>query len=184
MSAVGRGAISSQRFFEVFNHLEHHVEKKYGLAVVISDVPAPFTGDLDGAEIKVDYAEDAEGALFILCHLFGHTVQWNLSARAREIGGELKESPSEELLAELVDYEREACRYSLALLHEAGVGDLDQWLTDFSHCDLEYLRHFYRTGEKRPFESFWRDGQPLLEELEIPPFVPRRWVSRWEGVVI
>ena len=29
---------------------------------------------------------DIEDAVFILIHLFGHTVQWNVSERARQIG--------------------------------------------------------------------------------------------------
>ena len=175
---------SPERCYEVFNLVERHVEDVYGLPVRIRDVPAPFTGDLDGAEIHVDYEESPENALFILCHLFGHTVQWNLSARAREIGTVIQSNPSPELMAELGEYEEEACRYSLALLHRLGITDLDQWLSDFARCDLAYLTHFYRTGEKRPFLSFWKSGEPVLEPLEIPPFEPQRWISRWEGVVV
>lgn len=169
---------------EVFDTVEAFIERRYELPVVISDVPAPFTGDLDGAEIRVDYAEEIEGALFILLHLFGHTVQWNLSARAREIGTVIQTNPSPKLLLELEEYEREACRYSLQLLHDAGFRDLDQWLTDFSVCDFAYLRHFYETGEKRPFFGFWQPNRPLLEPLPVPPFEPQRWVSRWEGTVV
>jgi hypothetical protein len=69
-------------------------------------------------------------------------------------------------------------------LHELGVRDLDQWLADFAACDLAYLVHFYRNGDKPPFRSFWRDGQPLLEPLAIPVFEPTRWVTRYEGIVI
>ena len=41
-------AISEERFIEVFNLAEKHLEDRYELPVVISDVPNPFTGDLDG----------------------------------------------------------------------------------------------------------------------------------------
>jgi hypothetical protein len=44
--------------------------------------------------------------------------------------------------------------------------------------------HFYRTGEKRLFRTFWRDGMPLLTPLPIPEFCPERWVSRSGGVVL
>ena len=172
------------RLREVFNALEAHIERRYALPVIISDVPFPFTGDLDGAEIRVDYEEEIESALFIMLHLFGHTVQWNTSARAREIGRLMEANPSAELLAELEAYELEACRYSLQLLHEASVFDLDQWLSDFASCDFAYLRHFYQTGEKRPFREFWQPGQPLLEPLGIPEFRPTRWISRWTGIVV
>ena len=72
---------TKDRLHEVFNLVEQHVEQTYGIPVKINDVPSPVTGDLDGAEIHVDYREEIDGAVFILAHLFGHTVQWNLSER-------------------------------------------------------------------------------------------------------
>lgn len=175
---------SDDRLREVFNLVEAHIEDRYGIPVLIKDVAHPFTGDLDGAEIHVDHAEKIESAVFIVAHLFGHTVQWNISERARKIGSRVYENPSEELLRELQEYEQRGCQYSIALLHEIGIRDLDQWLSDFAACDYAYLEHFYRTGEKRPFMSFWLDGQQILEPLPIPEFTPQRWVSRWEGVVV
>lgn len=175
---------SEERFRRAFDVVEPYIERRWSVPVRIRDVPSPFTGDLDGAEIHVDYALPAEDALFNVVHLFGHTVQWNLSPRAREIGSVVHLRPGPELLAELARYEEEACRYSLQLFHDAGVRDLDQWLSDFAACDAAYLDCFYRTGEKRPLRSFWKDGVPLLAPLPIPPFRPTRWVSRWEGIVI
>lgn len=174
---------TEERFREVFDVVEAHVERRWGIPVVVSDVPDPFTGDLDGAEIAVDHDLDAEEALFILAHLFGHTVQWNTSARAREIGTLAVTAPDEALLAELEAYEVEGCRYALQLFHDAGVRDLDQWMSDFAACDVAYLLHFYRTGEKLPFRGFWRDGTPPVAPLPIPEFHPERWVARG-GVVI
>lgn len=172
------------RLREVFNVLERHIEHRYGVPVRIRDVPNPFTGDLDGAEIHVDYDEDIESALFIVAHLFGHTVQWNTSEAARELGYRLYPNPSEALIRRLQDYEHEACEYSLQLFHEAGVHDLDQWLSDYAACDFAYLVDFYRTGQKKPFRSFWRAGAPLLTPRPIPDFHPTKWVSRWEGIVV
>lgn len=169
---------------EVFNTLEAHIERKYGIPVRIRDVPNPFTGDLDGAEIHVDYAEDIESALFIIAHLFGHTVQWNTDEKARAIGYRLYPNPTPEQLAALRAYEQEACRYSLQLFHEAGVRDLDQWVSDYSACDFAYLEHFYVKGDKPPFKTFWKDGAPLLVPKPIPDFRPHKWVSRWEGIVV
>jgi hypothetical protein len=54
------------RLREVFNTLESYIERRYGIPVVISDVPDPFTGDLDGSEIRVDYANDVEASVFII----------------------------------------------------------------------------------------------------------------------
>ncbi len=176
--------MTDERFTEAFNLVEPFIERRYGIPIVITDVKDPFTGDLDGAEIRVDYDLVGEEALFILVHLFGHTVQWNLSERAREIGTLPVTNASEELLTELREYEKEACAYSLQLFHEAGVRDLDQWISDFAACDIAYLMNFYRTGEQRPFRSFWRDGQPAVMPKAIPEFHPAKWVSRWDGVVI
>lgn len=61
-------------FQEAFNRVELQIEKHYGIPVSISDVLDPNTGDFDGMSIKVDYDQDLETALFVLIHLFGHTV--------------------------------------------------------------------------------------------------------------
>jgi hypothetical protein len=177
-------APSDDRMRQAFNTLEPYIEDRYGIPVRIRDVPDPFTGDLDGAEIHVDYADDIESALFIIAHLYGHTVQWNLSAEGRELGYKIVQNPPPELLERLRVYEVEACRYSLQLFHEAGVKDLDQWVSDYAACDWAYLAHFYRTGEKKPFKSFWRENEPLITPLKIPDFRPQKWVSRWDGIVV
>jgi len=156
---------SEARFREVFDRVEAYIERRWDVPVVIRDVTDPFTGDLDGAHIEVDYDQSFEDALFIIAHLFGHTVQWNSDPRARTIGMMRIKNPTEEVLAEVRDYERTACRYSLQLFHEAGIDDLDQWIADFAACDSSYLIHFYCTGEKRPFRTFWKSDTPLLEPL-------------------
>lgn len=181
---VAAAPVSNEELQRIFDRLERHIEVKYGIPVRIEDVPNPFTGDLDGAEIQIDYAEDTAGALFLLVHLFGHTVQWNLSAEDREIGSRLAMNPSDELMRRLLAYEQQAARYSLAVLHEIGVRHLDAWISDFSACDLRYLEHFYRTGEKRPFHSFWVKGTPVIVPEAVPAFQPTRWMTRGEGIVI
>jgi hypothetical protein len=175
---------TDERFREVYNTVAAYVEDHYGIPVVISDVVNPFTGDLDGSEIHVDYENSIEEAVFILVHLFGHTVQWNMSDYNRKIGYEVQQNPSVEKLDELERYEKEACGYSLQLFHDAGVRDLDQWTSDYAACDFAFLRTFYSTGKRSPFRSFWKDGQPLLKPLPIPDFVPTKWISRWQGIVV
>jgi len=182
--APGDSRPSDARLRAVFDTVEPYIERRYGVPVRIREVPNPFTGDLDGAEIHVDHDQEVESAVFIIAHLFGHTVQWNTSAEARKIGYRLYVDATEAELAALTDYEIVACRYSIQLFHEAGVHDLDQWLSDFSACDLAYLMHFYRTGEKRPIMSFWVNGTQRLEPLAIPEFTPQKWVTRWEGIVV
>ncbi|MCU1347374.1 MAG: hypothetical protein JWO56_404 [Acidobacteria bacterium] len=175
---------TEERYREAFNLVEAYIERRYEVQVLISDVTDPFTGDLDGAQIAVDYDQSSEDALFIIVHLFGHTVQWNTDPRARDIGSLQPAAIDESRMADLRDYEQTACRYSLQLLHEAGIPDLDQWVADFAACDWAYLSHFYRTGEKRAFRSFWHEGMPLVAPLPVPEFQPTRWRSRADGVVI
>lgn len=174
---------SRDRLVAVFARVERVIEDRWGIPVVISDVANPFTGDLDGAEIKVDYDLDAEDALFIIVHLFGHTAQWNTSEAARAIG-RYPGPWTDEAVARVQAYEHEACCYSLQLFHEAGVTDLDQWLSDFSACDFAYLEHFYRTGKTGVFRSFWKDGTPRLTPKPVPAFTPQKWLGRWAGIVV
>ncbi len=172
------------RLRAVFNRLERLIEDRWSIPVRLQDVPNPFTGDLDGEQIFVDYDLEIEDAVFILIHLFGHTVQWNVSAASREVAFLAPATWTPAQLAAAVDYEQEACRYSLQLLHDAGIHDLDQWIADFAACDIRYLMHFYKTGEKRPFRSFWQDGSPLVAPLAIPDFHPTQWLSRYQGTVV
>jgi hypothetical protein len=173
----------SGRFGQAFSLITSLIETRYGLPVDVDDVPAPFTGDLDGERILVDDELSSEDALFIVAHLFGHTVQWNTNPAEREIGTLAVQNPSDELLQRLGDYERRAAAYALQLFHEAGVLDLDQWFSDYSTCDVTYLLDFYRTGEKKPFRSLWKHGTTPIAPAAIPPFQPTRWVAR-NGVVI
>lgn len=171
-------------FANAFHAVAAHVHRRYGVAVVMAEVPEPFKGDLDGAEVVIGPGNDAETRLFLVAHLFGHTVQWNTSDASRRLGMTMPVHPDDDALDALEAYEREACRYSLQALHEAGVRHLDQWIADYSTCDFAFLRHFYRTGERRSFAGFWRDGQPLLDPLEIPAFTPRRWRARGRAIVV
>jgi hypothetical protein len=176
---------SQNRFYKAFNILEAYVERIYHIPIRVVDIPEPFTGDLDGALIQIDYDVQPEEGLAILAHLFGHTIQWNLSEHGRTVGVQAADSAiSEARLQELYDYELEAARYSLQLFHDAGLMDLDQWISDYFHCDWAYLSHFYRTAEKRGFFSFWRSGGPRIQPLAIPEFQPRSWCNRLGGVVI
>jgi hypothetical protein len=164
--------------------VKEHLDRSYGIRVVTLDVPDPLTGDLDGAEIHIDYAVTPEQRLFLLAHLFGHTVQWNVSPRAFEIGKVHEPPVSEELLPAILEYEREAAGYALGMLHEIGITDADQWLSDYTACDAAYLAHYYRTGEKREFSSFWRDKTPRVQPCQVPRFKPTKKVFRRDGIVI
>ena len=161
------------RFEEAFETVAALVRDRYGVTVGIGEVVPPAKGDLDGAEILIGRNNDPETKLFLVAHLFGHTVQWNTSAEQRQLGMTLPVNPDEAMLDRLEAYERQACAYSQTLFHEANVTDLDAWLADYSTCDFAFLRHLYSTQERCDFRRFWKHGTPRIEPLPIPPFTPR-----------
>jgi hypothetical protein len=172
------------RYSELCGRVREHIERRYGVRVITRDIPDPLIGDLDGSEIHIDCAVTAEQRLFLLAHLFGHAVQWNISLDAFAIGQPRHPPVDEPLLPAIMAYEREAASYRMALFHEIGIRQADQWLSDYTACDLACLEHYYRTGEKRAPLSFWRQDTPLVEPRAIPVFAPARMIFRSGGVVI
>lgn len=171
-------------FAEYGLKVERHIETAYGVRVITRDIPDPLTGDLNGAEIHIDDAVTPEQRLFLLAHLFGHTVQWNVDPGAYDLGQPRKPPVSLDSLPSLMDYERQAARYALGLLHETGITTLDQWFADYAACDAGYLQSFYLTGEKRDFLTFWQGGTPAIEPQAVPPFTPVLRPFRSDGIVI
>ena len=158
--------------------------KEYGIPVRNAPLPPGFTGDIDGESITLDRRKlNDEAALFLVLHLFGHTVQWNVSPPQRKVGLLAVTRPNPQLLARLIGYERDALGYSIQLLRECGVSGLDQWLADYAECDIAYLTHFYRTGRKRSFRSFLREGMPIMKPRRIPKFTPKFWGGRTGDVI-
>lgn len=169
-----------ERLKAAYDAVERAIESRYGVAVRIADVLDPNTGDFDGVTISIDHDQDAAMALFVLLHLFGHTVQWNVSPDLRALGIASVTAPVDPaLLPAIAEYERRASALGLQLLHECGIFDLDQWLADFCAADWRFLDHFYRTGERLPFRDVHRPGAERLDPMAIPPFQPTRWVSRY-----
>ena len=175
---------SIAEFRDAYGAVTERIRDRYGVAVELANIEPPLKGDLDGSRILVADHNTDEERLFLVAHLFGHTVQWNVSAALRRLGITMPVKPTGEELDALGAYEREACRYSQQALHEADVSGFDQWLADYSACDVAFLRHLYTTGERRAFRDFWIPGQPLIEPLAIPPFTPTRWRRREQAIVL
>ena len=95
---------------ETFRRARSQVET-YGVRVYIGDVQDPNTGIFDGSEIGIDYANDLEMSLFVLVHLFGHTVQWNTVPSYRTIDQRAKPGAAPEVIEEARSYEENASRY-------------------------------------------------------------------------
>jgi hypothetical protein len=151
----------------------------YGVRVYIGDVKDPNTGIFDGSEIGIDYANDLEMSLFVLVHLFGHTVQWNTVAAYRTIDTRVKPGAQPEYIEESRVYELNASRYGLQLLHEAGIDDRDQWISDWRASDWKYLSTYYATGKLPPWDECRSTGHEHIEALAIPAFTPHRYYTRY-----
>lgn len=164
--------------------VQRQMEHCYHVRVVTRDIPDPLTGDLDGLEVHIDYAVTPEQRLFLLAHLFGHTVQWNVDPKAFELGRQYRPPVDERLFPKIIEYEGEAASYGLSLLHEVEIRDIDSWFSAYTACDQAYLLHYYRTGGKRDFRAFWPDKAHLLERKPIPKFIPAKRAFRMDGIVI
>jgi len=103
---------------------------------------------------------------------------------AYELGQPRQPPVKEDALPALMEYEKEAARYALRMLHDIGITDIDQWLSDYTACDMAYLHHYYRTAEKREFLSFWRRGTQIIEAQPIPTFTLIKRSLRSDGIVI
>jgi hypothetical protein len=163
---------------ESFRRARSRVES-YGVRVYIGDVMDPNTGIFDGAEIGIDYANDLEMSLFVLVHLFGHTVQWNTVPSYRTIDARVKPGAPAEVIEEARVYEENASRYGLQLLHEAGIHDRDQWISDWRGSDWKYLSTYYATGKLPAWSECRSTGHPRIEPLPIPEFTPHRFYTRY-----
>lgn len=163
---------------ETFRAVRAGVER-HGLKVYIGDVLDPNTGTFDGTEIGIDYANDLEMSLFVLVHLFGHTVQWNTVPAYRTFETKVKPGSAPELIEEARIYERNASRLGLALLHDLGIRDRDQWLSNWCLGDWNYLSSYYRTATLPAWKDCVVTDAPLLEPLAIPPFEPQRFYPRY-----
>lgn len=171
-------------FAQYCARVEHLLKSRYGIAVITRDIPDPLTGDLDGLEIHIDYSVTPAQRLFLLAHLFGHTVQWNVDPETFELGQQYKPPVAKALFPAILAYEEEAACYGLSLLHEAGVTSLDDWFSQYSACDQAYLMDFYRTGEKHDFQTFWPELVTPIAPKPVPPFTPKRRSFRMDGIVI
>ena len=107
--------------------------------------------------------------VFTLLHLFGHSVQCCAPSEAAIVIA-FFETPraSDEKFRALANYEFRAAQFSLQLLHELGVGDLDRWFADFVHIDHKMVAQSYRTGALPPIRDCLVTNQELIRPAAIP----------------
>jgi len=167
-------------FTTVFDQVRRRVEA-YGIRVSFDILPWPDNAQFNGADIILDDRLAPDVRLYTLLHLFGHNVQWSTSEEMRRVGTSLKFgelNPDAEQA--LRGYERQATEMALWLLHEIGVTQLDQWLTDIWHWDFGYIAGVFASGVYEPQHTFdyvkIPTDQPLLTPAPVPSnFIPYRF---------
>ena len=164
------------------------VVKEMGLVINYThNLDAFYKGDLDGKRIFIGDHLGKEEKLFNLIHLAGHSVQWNLDELLRNLGSVLYRHPDDKLLRRLQTYEWQANCYGLAILHKAGIRNLDRWLSKKYITDMLYLTHFYKTGKKLKRITAIAKAYPFNRELKpmpIPHFIPAGSNKTRNGLVI
>ena len=171
-------------FQKAFDDVQKVVEERYGVPVGVVQMQHGFSGDLNGLAIFINEAVGWKQRLFNLSHLFGHTVQWAVREDGYFLGHKLFDKPDDELLERLIEYEKEAARYSAALLLEANNEEFLPWLSKYSDADIRFLEHYYRTGEKKSLREFRRKHVADISPLQIPPFERRQKALRGHGIVL
>lgn len=152
---------------------------KYGFEIRYDDLDPPRTGTFDGLSITIDPDVGFEMQCFILLHLFGHSVQWVAPSLQGTLDDLQNTEDREHFLKVLRDYEFEAAQYGMALLHEVGVTDLDQWYSDFVETDWKYVRHYYVHGRIPDWTECRSTGAEVIEPRSIPRLEQRKVAVRF-----
>ena len=172
------GVMPSQPLVNIWIRITSKIVK-YGFAIEYRDLEPPRTGIFDGLRLTLDPDVDFEMQCFILLHLFGHSVQWVAPSLAAKLGPLQNTTDREAFMKVLHDYEYEAARFGMQLLHEAGIHDFDQWYADFVVTDWQYLERYYREGAIPPWRECVATAQPLIQPEPIPPLEHKQMEVRF-----
>jgi len=147
---------------------------KYGFVIEYRDLEPPRTGIFDGLRITIDPDVGFEMQCFLLLHLFGHSVQWVAPSLAQRVADLQHTSDRARFLSVLRDYEFEAARFGMQLMHERGVTSLDQWYSDFVETDWRYVAGFYETLRIPSWTDCVVSGCQLIQPAPIPALSHRQ----------
>lgn len=161
------GRMPPARLIEVWTKASSKIVK-HGFSLELRDLEPPRTGIFDGLRIVIDPDVEFEMQCFVLLHLFGHSVQWvapSLAAQLQALQHTTEKGPFMQVLK---DYEFQAARFGLTLLHEAGITDLDHWYSDFVETDWRYVERFYETDAIPPWNECLAQAETPVQPLPIP----------------
>ena len=165
LSVVGR--LPAEPLVEVWTKATSNVVK-YGFILEYRDLEPPRTGIFDGQRIVIDPDVGFEMQCFVLLHLFGHSVQWVAPEIEHKLHALQNTSDKSQFMQVLHDYEFEAARFGLQLLHEVGVRHLDHWYSDFVATDWRYVERFYREDRIPPWAECIATGADTVQPQKIP----------------
>lgn len=181
-------SFSQEDFHQFYLNTKTHTQNTYGITVLELDLEPPKTAEFNGRSISLDNNLVPEKKLYMLVHLFGHTIQWSRSEKQRNIGlrqpGFSDFEPYRKLLIKELDqicyYEKEACIYGLRLMEEAGISTLQQWISDWFNADWSYLKRIYTSGLKAEYADnfkaqYYKFGTTLIPSKKIPIYTPVEW---------
>ena len=166
------GQLSPERLIEVWTRVTSGV-LKHGFRLEYRDLEPPRTGTFDGLRIFVDPDVGFEMQCFILLHLFGHSVQWVAPSLEHKLPALRETLELEAFLSVLHDYEFEAARFGLHLLHSVGVTDLDRWYSDFVATDWRYVERYYRETRIPSWPECVVRAASIVQPLTVPPLSHR-----------
>ena len=167
------GALPETRQIEVWTKGTSGIVK-YGFVLEYRDLEPPRTGIFDGHHIVIDPDVVFEMQCFVLLHLFGHSVQWVAPEIEHQLDALQNTADKARFMQVLHDYEFEAARFGLQLLHEVGIRDLDGWYSDFVATDWRYVERYYLEGSIPPWETCVVRDAPLIEAAKIPTLLHRQ----------
>lgn len=147
----------------------------------LSDQEQKKTGTFDGLEIVLHQGNDPQLQIFILLHLFGHSVQWVAPSLEDTLRGIQNKENMSKFMYFLRRYEFEAARFGLQLLHEAGITEADEWFAEMVDIDWQYVKTYYETGVVPNLDDI--AAMPIdasrIEPLAIPELRHRRVKVRY-----
>lgn len=177
-------ALGMHKADEVFTRVAKRASY-YGFDVVVKDLgeidiangKLPETGTFDGFTIAVSSRQMPSPMVFILLHLFGHSVQC-CSPSESEIVNRFFAAPHDKKIDVLADYEFRAAQFGLQLLHETEYFELDQWFTDYVHADHNMVATYYKTGIVPHISTCLDCGKELIKAAPIPADMKPQMLDR------
>lgn len=171
-------------FLRFKQFLSRYIETKYSIKIEekVTVDNDKYLGGYDGKCIYVKECISEEYKLFLIAHLFGHTVQLGSTDKYNNIESELPiSSKKNKELISLKEYEEEAASYAIFLLNNSLDVDMQQWFSDWSAADWEYFIKIKDLDQKKENNNKLKlvYGKPLIESKAIPDFKVEKFETKY-----